>query len=1831
MPRTRSPRRARLAAILSVALALTGLQLLLVAPAQADVSTKIALFPYTQNWSNADLITTNDDWSGVTGVQGYLGQDLTASAGIDPQTVLGESVVANDTDVVANATVSQGNGGVLEVNGDSIALQGSGTADAPHVDFHLDLTGEGDVQVSYDAKDLDATTDNATQQIAVQYRVGTSGAFTNLPDGFVSDATTGPELATLVTHRDVSLPAAVNGAADVFVRFITTNAGGNDELVGIDNIEITLDAGPSPVNVTSPGAKSGIEGVAITPFDLTALGGTPPYTWAEVSGMPPGITVAPDGTVSGTPTTAGEYDPIIEASDSADPAVTDTETFSFDIAAAPDLSAIADVQGSGATTPSDGDPVKVEGEVTAAYPTGGLNGFYLQTPGPDTTPDASDGIFVYGGASGFTTYPEIGDSVSVTGIAGEFSGATQISTNDAGVEDIADLPGDVVEKTQIPGADCALPGTACPAFPALNAARESVEGEAIQPEGDYTATDVYDGGPYVAFDGGSSNSSSMFGEIGLAANSDKPLVAPTEIIDAQATVARNKRIAYNNAHRIVLDDGSSLNYNEAANTGSPFPWLTAGHQVRVGAAVTFPAPVIFTYGFDTWRMLPTSQVVGVPTGTQPQIQQTRGAVSGGPEDVGGDVKLATFNVLNFFPTTGNEFVSSSLGTCTYFTDRAGNQITNNQCTPDGPRGAANNANLGRQRNKIVAAINTADADVVSLEELENSVKFGKPRDFAIDELVTALNADAGPGTWAAVPSPAASALPPVSEQDVIRNGFIYKPATVEPVGASVVLADQSSAGEAFEDAREPLAQAFKAVGTSDSDAFAVIVNHFKSKSSGTADPDGQGNANNRRVIQANALVTFADTFKALRGISRVFLAGDFNAYSMEDPIQVLNAAGYTNLESTFDPDEETYSFDGQVGSLDHVLANSAALADVDEVDIWPINSYESVYYEYSRFNYNVTNLFSANPFRSSDHNPELVGINTPEPGATTEIQILGTNDFHGRIANDPASAAAGAGVMAGAVNQLREAKPNTVFAAAGDLIGASTFESFILNDKPTIDALNEAGLDVSAAGNHEFDQGYADLVDRVMAPYDPTTNPEGGAEWEYIAANVRLEVDDSRALAPSWTQQFGEIKVGFVGAVTEHLPELVSPGGIEEIYVTDVVEEVNDAADELKAGGADIVVMLVHEGAPNTSCTDIAALGPDTDFGSIVTGVNANVDAIVSGHTHLEYNCSFPVPAWVSQARPVTERPVVSAGQYGAALNRIVFTVNSSTGQVVAKTQSVLRLKSCAGTGGTACGGSGQPPWVDSYATDAPTQAIVDDALAESAVLGAVPLGEIAGPIKRGYLANGTTENRGVESALGNLVAEAQRWQSSGVEAGGAQIAFMNPGGLRKDMLGDGASYPKTLTYKQAAEVQPFANGLVNMDLTGVQIKAALEQQWQPTGASRPFLKLGASEGFTYTSDPDAAQGSRILGMWLDGVPIAPTTVYSVTVNGFLATGGDNFAAFAGGANKAEAGLTDLQAMVNYMDEFANVDEGDDPLPVPTAQNGVHVNFPPAAPATYEAGDTVAFDVSGWSFSNADDVKDTEVVVKLGSTTLGTFPLDNTIQAALPGFDATGTTSVSVELPAELPGGATTLMLTGATTGTEARVVVNVEDAAVAPTVTVTAPTMTYGKSSVVKVNVSAAGETPTGTVQVKNGATVLGTGTVTSGVASITLPARSLAPGSTSLSAVYSGDANVEAKTVAFTQTVVKATPKVAFSVKPGTVKAGKTKAKVKVTVTAVGVVPVDGQVKITVQGQGSEKVTLKNGKATLKLGKFSRAGKYKVTVKFLGSTFVGGETKKGSMTVIS
>jgi 5'-nucleotidase len=753
----------------------------------------------------------------------------------------------------------------------------------------------------------------------------------------------------------------------------------------------------------------------------------------------------------------------------------------------------------------------------------------------------------------------------------------------------------------------------------------------------------------------------------------------------------------------------------------------------------------------------------------------------------------------------------------------------------------------------------------------------------------------------------------------------------------------------------------------------------------------------------------------------------------------------------------------------------------------------------------------------------------PAHAAPTEVQILATNDFHGRIAANGAEA--GAAKLAGTVDALRAANPNTVFAAAGDLIGASTFESFIQSDKPTIDALNAAGLEVSAVGNHELDQGYDDLIDRVMAPYDPVTNPYGGAQWQYIAANLKLRATGDDAVPATWIREFGDVQVGFVGAVTEELEALVSPEGIADIAVQGIVESVNAEAADLVAEGADIVVMLVHEGATSTDCATAAATG--TTWGDIVGGVSADVDAIVSGHTHLAYNCEYPVQAWIDEGRAVTTRPVVSAGQYGMNLNQLLFTVDGATGEVQAKSQQIIPIAPYPAT------------------PDAEVATLVAEAVAEAEVLGAEPLGEIGGPFNRAKLADGTTENRGGESTLGNLVAEVQQWATEAPESGGAQIAFMNPGGLRADMVGtppaDG-SYPRTLTYKQASLVQPFANTLVNLQLTGAQIKTVLEQQWQRDAfnalPSRPYLRLGASEGFEYTytqqvvtevqrDNPATAANEEgltyqapegtVTGMWLNGTPIDPASTYSVTVNSFLSGGGDNFREFVNGSGKRDTGKVDLAAMVDYLEEFAPAGT---PLPVDYSQRAVEVTFPADAPAEYEPGATVAFDVRSWAMSAPADVEDAEIAVSLGDQALGSFPVDNTIGTAV--YDDYGTASIAVTLPADLPAGPVALVLTGAQTGTTVTVPVTVAAVAErADSVTIGIPSKLIAKAgSAVKFTaiVFAENGTPvTGEVTISDGDTVIATATLTAkdrGIVKVKLP--DLDRGVHQLSAAYAGSDTV-------------------------------------------------------------------------------------------------------------
>lgn len=589
-------------------------------------------------------------------------------------------------------------------------------------------------------------------------------------------------------------------------------------------------------------------------------------------------------------------------------------------------------------------------------------------------------------------------------------------------------------------------------------------------------------------------------------------------------------------------------------------------------------------------------------------------------------------------------------------------------------------------------------------------------------------------------------------------------------------------------------------------------------------------------------------------------------------------------------------------------------------------------------------------------------------GTTVDINLVTVNDFHGRI--EQSGTAGGIARLSTAVNSLRAENPNTIFAAAGDMVGASTFTSFIQQDVPTIEALNAAGLDVSSVGNHEFDRGFADLTDRIIPL----------AAWAYLGANIYDKGSGDPALSEYWIKKVNGVRVAFVGAVTDELPSLVSPAGIEDITVGSPVAAANRVADQLSDGRssngeADIVILLVHEGA---ATTDVAsATDPNSRFGQIVLNADDNIDAIVSGHTHLPYN------------HVIDGRPVISSGQYGERFSNMEISYDR-------KSKSILSMQNTLYTMATAFDASGNvTAWLAE--PDPAIVPIVAEAKALADDLGNVEIGEAAAAFNRARqpgTVNGApalVENRGGESTLGNFVADVQLWALNEDGTRSVDITFMNPGGLRAD-IDAGAT-----TYREAANVQSFANTLVTLQMTGAQVKAVLEEQWQPAGASRPFLKLGVNEALSYTYDPTAAQGSHIMDIFLSGEPLDVSATYTVGANSFLASGGDNFLSFRLGTGKADSGKIDLEAMVDYFTEFGGAAPA-------YAQRAVGVDL------VSIVGDEATLNLSSLDFST-NEPKAGSVTVSLEGATLATATVDPGFPSPST-FDEIGRATVTFSIPA---------------------------------------------------------------------------------------------------------------------------------------------------------------------------------------------------------------------------
>ncbi len=628
------------------------------------------------------------------------------------------------------------------------------------------------------------------------------------------------------------------------------------------------------------------------------------------------------------------------------------------------LVSIPDIQ-----TPGDGDDsqlinqtVETKGVVTAAYPKGenanlkGLEGFTIQTPGTGGTWDpartASDGLFVFMGKSS-ATMPSIGDCVVVKGKVAEYSGVQNAT---AATQSLTQL----LPQTITAATDCdPVKPTELSGVPTQDQ-MEALESMLVLPKDTWTITDNY--------------KTNRYGTLSLTPGTEVLRTATDVVAPGAAAQAYE---AENAAKTIDLDDASTTDLTNFKQNGHKerYAYLANGAPARVGYHVTFTKPVVLESRFGSFVFQPTQMTAGNPDRSPVTITGERPAVP----TVSGDTKVATFNVLNYFSDLGENEPG-----CKGYEDRNHKYVTDKNCKL---RGAWSSQAFANQQTKIVQAINTIDADVVALEEIENPVASGvsTDRDGALKSLVNALNAAAGSEVWAYVPSP--STVP--ANEDVIRIAFIYKKATITPVGDSVIYDDPAYTGLA----RQPLAQEFKPITDANHEGknFVVIANHFKSKGSApknlsgaeaaanTDNGDGQGNSNGVRVKQARALATFAQRFNG----TPTLLVGDFNAYTKEDPLKVLTDAGWTHESGHGD---SSYVYGGRSGSMDHVFANSAAHPLITEVKSWAVNAQESIAFEYSRANYNAYLAFEAdNPYRASDHNPEIIGLNLITPIAQPPV------------------------------------------------------------------------------------------------------------------------------------------------------------------------------------------------------------------------------------------------------------------------------------------------------------------------------------------------------------------------------------------------------------------------------------------------------------------------------------------------------------------------------------------------------------------------------------------------------------------------------------------------------------------------------------------------------------------------------------------------------------------------------------------------------------------------------------------------------------------------------
>ena len=541
----------------------------------------------------------------------------------------------------------------------------------------------------------------------------------------------------------------------------------------------------------------------------------------------------------------------------------------------------------------------------------------------------------------------------------------------------------------------------------------------------------------------------------------------------------------------------------------------------------------------------------------------------------------------------------------------------------------------------------------------------------------------------------------------------------------------------------------------------------------------------------------------------------------------------------------------------------------------------------------------------------LAGCATvPRPIATApvEVQILAINDFHGNLeppglVYDGAKGkvpTGGAAYLATALKQVRT--PASVTVAAGDLISASPLISSLYYDEPTIEALSAAGLDLAAVGNHEFDRGSGELARMQRGGCRPNRGRQlresckfgayKGAGFQYLAANV-VEANGQTIFPGTAIKDIGGVKIGFIGMTLRQTATLVSPAGVAGLTFTDEAATANALVPALIAAGAKTVVLLIHQGgAIDGKFDDPSCPGLSGDILPIIAKLDPAIRLIVSGHSHNAYICRVPNVGG-------GDRLLTSAGKYGALVTdiRLMFGPDGSLAGdrasfVPVQGEAIDNAKIKAPLN----------PAYPVFAADPGVAALVARYHGAAAAVADRPVGKLAAVVVRG-------EN-GAESPASELIADGQYFMARDASRGGADFALMNYGGARTDLIpgADG-----TVTYGQIFALQPFANNLVTLGLTGAEVKALLEQQFDSgtNTVARPNLIM-PSAGFAFRFDRSRPAGQRIVEMRLGGKPIDPARMYRVTVNNFLAAGGDNFTVLAKGRDATDGGL-DLDATEAYL------------------------------------------------------------------------------------------------------------------------------------------------------------------------------------------------------------------------------------------------------------------------------------------------------------------------------